>query len=93
MLARGVAFNVAIRHRVLCAANTRRICARRLTMTGGGEHPPVPAKCVGCEGLTETLSKTELAAYEGVLGAWSLDEEGKQLTKLFRANNFSVRCC
>lgn len=59
-------------------------------MSGGKEVPRVPAQCVGCEGLTETLSQAELNAYSGVLCDWSIVEDGTKLSKVIRPKSFSV---
>lgn len=48
------------------------------------------SKCVGCEGIGETLSSAELQSHLPLIPEWSLDQEGKQITKSFRAKNFSV---
>lgn len=87
----GFAGSAAVRH-VGLSAPRRALCARRfVSMADGRDGPEIPAKCVGCEGLTETFSKAELGAYAGVLGNWSVVDDGKKLTKLFRAKNFPVR--
>jgi hypothetical protein len=53
--------------------------------------PAVPAQCVGCEGLTETLSKQDIAGYAAVIPDWTVNAGSTRLSKLFRAKNFQVR--
>ena len=48
------------------------------------------SKCVGCEGIGETLSEEELNNYLSLVPEWSLNESHTELTKSFRTKNFAT---
>lgn len=50
--------------------------------------PVVPDACEACEGVTSTLTASELESYRVVLPSWNFSAE--KISKQFRAKNFNI---
>lgn len=91
-LREGLAAKAPARRSMLRGGST--IFARRLPSLSLAMRPAssisADSRCSGCGGITDALSKEDIAQYEGLVPDWSFTDDYTKMERRIRLKNFTV---